>query len=107
MIVLGEATWTEVRDLLREAPDAIALLPVGSLEAYGPHLPLATDVVIAEGLARRVAQALAREAIEVAISPAVAYALTEYAAGFAGTTGVGAEAARAYLRDVVLGLGRA
>lgn len=33
---------------------AIALLPVGAVEQHGPHLPLATDALIAEGLARRV-----------------------------------------------------
>jgi creatinine amidohydrolase len=33
-----------------------ALLPVGAVEAHGPHLPLGTDNLLAERLARRVAE---------------------------------------------------
>src|SRR5262245_43077061 len=107
MLVLAEATYRDVRDLLAREPAAIALLPVGALEAHGPHLPLGTDVIIAEGLARRAGETLERGGRAAAMAPALAYSLTEYAAPFAGTTGVGAEAARGYLRDVLLGLGRA
>jgi creatinine amidohydrolase len=107
MILLAEATWTEIHELFVRAPDTVALLPVGAVEAHGPHLPLATDVVIAEGLARRLSAALEREGGSVALAPAIAYSLTEYGEAFAGTAGVGAEAARLYLRDVILGLARA
>jgi creatinine amidohydrolase len=34
------------------APDAIAILPIGSAEQHGPHLPLSTDFVVADALAR-------------------------------------------------------
>ena len=40
----AEMTWEEVRDLDRSS--AVAILPVGAVEAHGPHLPLGTDVVI-------------------------------------------------------------
>ena len=38
-------TWTEVEQLDRAL--TIPLLPVGAIEAHGPHLPLDTDVIIA------------------------------------------------------------
>jgi creatinine amidohydrolase len=98
---LAEATWTEVRDLL--ARDPVVLLPVGALEAHGPHLPLATDVIIAEGICRRAAAVLGRA---VAIAPAVTYSVAEYAAGFPGTVALGAEAAAAHVQGVVDGLAR-
>ncbi len=107
MIALAEATWTDVREALARAPDTIALLPVGALEAHGPHLPLATDVVIAEGLAKRAAAALETKGRRVAIAPSLVYSVTHYASGFAGTAGVSAEAAGAYVRDVCAGLQRA
>ena len=50
----AELTWEEVRDLDR--PSAVAILPVGAVEAHGPHLPLGTDVVIAEAMARACAE---------------------------------------------------
>jgi creatinine amidohydrolase len=106
-LVLAEATWTDVRALLDAAPDAIALVPVGATEAHGPHLPLATDVVIAEGTTRRAAAALVARGRTVVRAPALAYSVTSYAGNFAGTAGVGEAAASAYVRDVCAGLGHA
>jgi creatinine amidohydrolase/Fe(II)-dependent formamide hydrolase-like protein len=44
-IVMSEMTWTEVDEALKERP--VALLPVGAVEAHGPHLPVSADTVIA------------------------------------------------------------
>jgi len=53
-LIASTATWLEVKDYLRRHPTAI--LPLGSLEQHGPHLPLFTDSLLAEELAKRVAQ---------------------------------------------------
>jgi creatinine amidohydrolase len=103
VIRLAEATWTEVRDFLAAHADAVALVPVGAHEAHGPHLPLATDVIIAEGVCRRAAAAMTRG---VAIAPPLAYSVTDYAGGFPGTAGVGSASATAYVTDVCRGLAR-
>jgi creatinine amidohydrolase/Fe(II)-dependent formamide hydrolase-like protein len=42
---LSDLTWTEARSLLAD-PDVVVVLPVGSMEARGPHLPLATRSLI-------------------------------------------------------------
>ena len=47
---LSDMTWEEVRDTDRR--NAVAILPVGAVEAHGPHLPLGTDVIIAEAMAK-------------------------------------------------------
>jgi creatinine amidohydrolase len=49
----AEATLPEVRAFLSEAP--YALLPVGATEQHGPHLPLATDTLLAERFVREIA----------------------------------------------------
>lgn len=54
-MVLGHATWQEVRDLDR---DTVALLPTGSCEQHGPHLPLLTDTLLASAVAREVEKRL-------------------------------------------------
>jgi len=107
VLKLAEAAWVDVRDLLGGAPTATVLLPVGALEAHGPHLPLATDVIIAEGLARRAAAALEAEGRAAAVAPAIVYSVTEYAGGFAGTVGIAAETAAQHVRGIVAGLARA
>ncbi len=52
---LGDATWREVDRVRRDRPDTapIVLVPLGSTEQHGPHLPLSTDTLIAEELAGR------------------------------------------------------
>jgi creatinine amidohydrolase len=49
---VGELTFPEVRRKLKES--SILCLPLGAFEQHGAHLPLNTDAVIAEELARRI-----------------------------------------------------
>ena len=48
--MLGELTFPEVAGTL--TPSSILCLPLGAFEQHGPHLPLDTDVIVAEGLTR-------------------------------------------------------
>jgi creatinine amidohydrolase len=47
----GDLTVNEIGDVL--TPDSIVLIPVGAVEAHGPHLPLSTDLLIASAAVRR------------------------------------------------------
>lgn len=87
----------------RLAAGAIALLPTGATEAHGPHLPLCTDVVISLEAARRAQRLLRTRGIDAMVLPPLAYAVTEYAGGFAGTITLPFDTARALARDVILG----
>lgn len=92
-------SWPRTRELARAG--ALALLPVGSTEAHGPHLPLSVDVVIAEEVCRRVAARLSRD---VVVFPPVAYSLTDFAAPFSGTVSLEADVARGLLTGVLRGI---
>jgi creatinine amidohydrolase/Fe(II)-dependent formamide hydrolase-like protein len=48
--LLGELTFPEVSGKLK--PSSILCLPMGAIEQHGAHLPLNTDVVVAEGVTR-------------------------------------------------------
>jgi creatinine amidohydrolase len=87
---LAAMTYEEVEALLRSGP-TVALLPVGSVEPHGPHLPLATDTTISATCALRAAEALERSGVGAVVAPSVAYGVTDYAKGFAGAIGVGAD----------------
>jgi creatinine amidohydrolase len=95
-------TWEDVRALDR--PRTVAILPVGAVEAHGPHLPLATDSVIAMAMARAGAERFAAAGREVVILPALAYAAAPFAAGFPGTIPVSAETVTALVVDVARAL---
>src|SRR6185295_20142832 len=97
---LAKLRWPEVEVLLRRG--CAAILPVGATEAHGPHLPLDTDVTIALGMARRAAAALQLKGRACVVLPPLAYAVTDFAAPFAGTLSLPAATATALVRDVLL-----
>jgi len=82
----------------------VAFLPLGALEAHGPHLPLATDGVIAHELASRSAMLVSDERTLACLLPAMPYAPAEYARVFAGTLSIKAETLRALIVDLARAL---
>lgn len=98
---LAQLTWEEVRDLDRAR--TVVVLPVGAIEAHGPHLPLDTDVVIATAMARAGARRLAAHHT-VLILPALAYTAAAFAAGFQGTLSISAITVTAVLVDLARNL---
>lgn len=88
---LAGRTWRTVTD------DALLIIPVGSTEQHGPHLPLDTDTRIAVALARA-----ATQAIPLALcAPALAYGSSGEHADFPGTLSIGAEALEMVLVELV------
>ncbi len=98
----GDLPWTRLKQLAQDG--AVALLPIGSTEAHGPHLPLNVDVLVAEEVCRRVSRRLSAHQISTVIFPSICYGLTEFAAGFAGTVSVRAEVARDFITEVLMGI---
>ncbi len=95
---LADLAWPDVPD------GALLVLPVGSCEQHGPHLPLRTDALVAEQVARRVVAELTDDGGGPAalLAPTLAYGASGEHAGFAGTLSIGNEV----LRTVLIELGR-
>lgn len=91
-------TWTEVEALRSAAP--LAVLPVGAVEAHGPHLPLGTDGVIAEAMASAGGALLAEAGLEVLLLPPVDYVAAPFASSFAGTVSLRPATVTALLADI-------
>ena len=51
-------TWSAIKDVVDANPHARIVMPVGSLEQHGPHLPLNTDSIIADYVADKVSKKL-------------------------------------------------
>ncbi|OGF53542.1 MAG: hypothetical protein A2Z21_07540 [Candidatus Fraserbacteria bacterium RBG_16_55_9] len=93
--MLERYSWTKARELFRKAK--VALIPVGSTEQHGPHLPLGTDFMTAEALAESSAEetgVICTPIIPVGISPAHLQ--------FWGTLSISSDAFRAYMKDLAL-----
>lgn len=94
-------SWTEVEALVRGSEPVVAFFPIGSTEAHGPHLPLATDALISERMCLEAADLLEREgSARAVVLPTLPYAVTDFSNDFAGTITVSSETARAMMRDV-------
>jgi creatinine amidohydrolase len=74
----------------------IAVLPIGSLERHGDHLPLGTDAIEAIWVAQRVAERLGAH-----LFPPIWYGVSPGLARFPGTVNVEIEAFIAYVRSVL------
>ena len=67
---IADETWPELGEYFGD--ESLALIPLGSTEQHGPHLPLATDHLIAEGFAREAADRsgyLCTPTINIGVSP--------------------------------------
>jgi creatinine amidohydrolase len=82
MSELGRLTWPDVAD-----ESSLLVVPVGSVEQHGPHLPLDTDTRIATAVAAEVAVRLG-----ALMAPAVAYGASGEHAMFPGTLSIGLDA---------------
>ena len=97
-----EQTWKETAEAF--ARGVVAILPIGSTEAHGPHLPLSTDVIISEEMSLRAAEKLAQRNIETFVLPPMAYSVTDFSAEFPGTISIKRATAVALIQDVCLSL---
>jgi creatinine amidohydrolase len=75
----AQLTWPEVAE--RAGEDPVCVIPVATLEDHGYHLPIDTDVVIAETLAER---AVERRAERALLLPTVTHGYTPHHMDFPG-----------------------
>lgn len=89
---LGTARWPD----LEAHPPRVLLVPLGSCEQHGPHLPIDTDARIATAVARAAGAVRA----DVVVAPVVAYGASGEHQSFAGTLSVGTDALRSLLVEL-------
>lgn len=94
-----EFTWPEIREAV--AQQRVAVLPVGTVEQHGHHLPLVTDVVTATEMSRRAVEQIPTEAV---LMPSVYYSFNEHHLDFPGTIAVEGETIINYVTDIGLSL---
>lgn len=92
-------TWDEF-DGIRKKVDTL-ILPIGSVEAHGRHLPLGTDVFAPVEIAKRIEAKLKERGKEVLIAPPIWYGHSFVLNIFPGTINVKADTLRRYVCDVM------
>ncbi len=100
---LGELTAQDISTAL--AKSSVLCLPLGAIEQHGPHLPLNTDLVIAENIVRLMAERLGDE-FDLWELPAIPVGLSREHAWAPGTLSLNVQSFAALLRDLVSDLAR-
>jgi creatinine amidohydrolase len=90
-------SWAEVEAALKTTD--MVIIPVGSIEQHGKHLPLGTDRYIAIELSKLIAQKA-----DVLVAPSVLAGLSEHHMGFPGTLTLSPETFEAVVYESALSL---
>src|ERR1700690_3792033 len=102
--LIGELTFLEISKRLSDR--SILCLPIGSIEQHGPHLPLNTDVVLAEGFTRLI---IARwgEAFDLWQLPTMSISLAREHEWAPGTMSLSIQGMTTFMRDLGREIARA
>jgi creatinine amidohydrolase len=80
---LSDMSWPDVRDAVRRGVRTV-IIPIGSTEQHGPHLPLSTDSLIGDEIALRVAILLG----DTLVAPTICLGVSSHHISFAGTLSI-------------------
>jgi creatinine amidohydrolase len=97
----GRLTWREVGRAVEE--ERVPIVPIGTLEDHGHHLPIDTDVTLVEAICRGAATRLADETV---LLPPIVHGYSPHHMDFPGTITINWETFCRYCTDVALSLVR-
>ena len=97
-LYLDRLTWPDIKDEIQNGRDTV-VVPFGSTEQHGRHMPLGTDAVLGDEIGWRLAQRL-----DAFLAPTVRFGCSEHHLAFSGTISVGEETFRGIVMDVIVSL---
>jgi creatinine amidohydrolase len=95
---LDRLTWPDIKEEIQNGRDTV-VVPFGSTEQHGRHMPLGTDAVLGDEIGWGLAQRL-----DAFLAPTVRFGCSEHHLAFSGTISIGEETFRGIVTDVVASL---
>ena len=95
---LDRLTWAEIKAEIQNGRDTV-VVPFGSTEQHGRHMPLGTDAVLGDEIGWGLA-----ERLDAFLAPTVRFGCSEHHLAFSGTISIGEETFRGIVTDVVASL---
>lgn len=96
-VQLSRLSWKQAEQAFEEKP--VILIPVGAIEAHGPHLPLGADALVAEEIAIRAAQQS-----RAIVAPTVSYGYSAHWCNFPGNVSTNPSVVQALTEDIIRSL---
>jgi creatinine amidohydrolase len=97
---LDRMTWPDIAEQIKNGRDTV-IVPFGSTEQHGRHLPIETDSAIGDALGRGLAEALG-----AFLSPTMRFGCSAHHLAFAGTISIAEDTFRKLVKDIVASLCR-
>ncbi len=97
MTSLSEKTWYEVEEMKNKK----VIIPIGSIEQHGPHLPLCTDSLLVERIAEEVG-----ERTDCLVTPTICFGISEEHMDFKGTLTLSQDSFKGMVFDICTSLQR-
>ncbi len=102
-MLLGKLTWPEVSSIVNDVD--FVILPIGSTEQHGRHLPLDNDAYSALEISKLVAEKL-KDKLKILIAPLIPYGMSEHHMDFPGTITLRNETLINIIEDICISLSR-
>jgi creatinine amidohydrolase len=98
-VLMENLTWEDISLLIKEGYDKV-IVPIGSTEQHGPHLPLCTDSLITLEISKKLATKLGK----TLVAPIITIGLSKHHMSFPGTITLKEETLYYLLRDIISSL---
>jgi creatinine amidohydrolase len=97
----GRLTWPEIATAAEQ--ERVPIVPIGTLEDHGPHLPIDTDVTLVAAICRAAAEQLSDETV---LLPPIVHGYSPHHMDFPGTITISWDTFCRYCTDVATSLVR-
>lgn len=94
---LNRMSWKEAENAIKKNP--IAILPIGTTEQNGPHIPLGNDAIVADYVSREIAKRS-----NCLLLPLISYGCSRQFRNFSGTLWIRPETLQSLVYDIGLSL---
>ncbi len=106
--LLDRISWKELENILKSNYKLVAVVPTGSTEQHGPHLPLGTDYMIADGVASKLIEHINKykplKDVIIIKLPAIPYGYSAMWSSYIGTITLSIETLRLLIKDIITSL---
>ena len=95
---MAEMTSSTLQEVIKQSP--VALIPVGSNEQHGPHLPFSTDIIIASSITEHAAANLVSQH-PVLVTPPISIGCSTEHLDYPGTLSTRPKTFIRYMTDII------